>query len=115
MPRNDCQTDSAQVVAERMKSLCRLIEAQLTCARRGDLSMVESLAEQADEIVAGIAAADCGGPTHTGLQERLEKLYRELMLVLGAERQDVHERLKRLRQVKRVLRVYRRGLNGTSR
>lgn len=113
---NDCQTHSAQVVAERMESLCRLIDAQLTCARRGDLSRVESLAEQADEIVAGIAAAVCGGAsTPAGLQERLEKLYREVMLVLGAEREDVHERLKRLRQVKRVLRVYQDGLNGTLR
>ncbi len=94
--------------------LCRLLEAQMTQVREGNLSRVEQLGEQANVLVAQIASVWRASPSlAAGEREHLRELYAALMLALKGERQDVGERLKRLGAVTKTLGAYRRGLRNT--
>jgi predicted TIM-barrel fold metal-dependent hydrolase len=82
----------------------------MACVREVNLARVERLQEQANAIVAEIAATVRDDPSLLeGRRERLQKLYDELRLALQGQRDDVHERLKQLRRVKRAVGTYRAG------
>ena len=99
--------DRAQMEA-LVEKLCHLVERQLTHARAGNASQVAALGERTNEIVAEMARAIRDVPSGIESQRaRLEKLYRELELVLEAGKDDVRDRLEQLRQVKRAVGTYR--------
>ena len=100
-----CDRAQTEALAEK---LCHWVERQLACARAGNLSQVEALGERTNEVVTEMARAIREVPSVIEPQRaRLEKLYRELELVLEADRNDIRDRLEQLRQVKRALGTYR--------
>jgi len=100
-----CDRAQIETLAEK---LCHLVERQLTYARAGNLSQVEALGDRTNEIVAEMARAIRRVPSVVEPQRaRLEKLYRELELVLEAGKNDVRDRLEQLQQVKRAVGTYR--------
>lgn len=102
------QTVPSQRPEVLVGALHRLLEGQIACARQGNLARVEELAEQASAIVTKLAnERDSEGMIR---DSGVEKLYRELALVLTAEKDDVQDKLKRLRQVKRAIGVYHGGV-----
>ena len=99
--------DRAQIEALADK-LCYLVECQLAHARAGNASHVEALGGRTNDIVAQIVRSIRDVPSAIEPQRaRLEKLYRELELVLEAGKDDVRDRLEQLRQVKRAVGTYR--------
>ena len=71
-----------------VERLCRSLEAQVVCAREGNLARVAALADQMNETVAEIAPVVRGDPSVIGHHRvRLERLYRELELALKAEKE----------------------------
>ena len=85
--------------------LCHLLSEQIAYARKGNLTQVERLFARTDPIVAAIARSE--GALTPSSRADLRRLCDELAFVLQAQRDDVRGRLKRLRQVKRVLETYR--------
>ena len=92
---------TAEVLIEQY---CHLMECQLLSMRTGNLSRVETLGNQMDELVAGITRRAPGAPAISEHRRScLRDLRNQLELALRAEMEDVGDRLKRLRQVKKVV------------
>lgn len=85
-----------------------LLEKQIEMARRGNLRRVEALAEQADSIVARIVQAGVfEQPEFDGRREHLTKLYKQLELMLVADKDAVNRQLRRVGNGKKTLQAYR--------
>jgi hypothetical protein len=99
--------DSTKDGEELLVSLRRLLEEQQAAAREGNLSRVEQLGELTDAVVAQIAPrADFLLDARTAQRGDLERLYRELLMVLEAQQADVRDKLRQVRQVKRAVGAY---------
>jgi hypothetical protein len=105
---DEIPTATQTATSDRVETLCDLLTAQVVCAREGNLGRLEQLCMRADDIVAQMKETDCNCLISGPQRERLEQLYKELALTLGAERADVDSRLKQLRQVKRAVGAYGR-------
>jgi hypothetical protein len=86
--------------------LCRLLRAQIASARDGNLSQVERLCAEAEDVVTQVKGAEVASVLTAAQRTRLEQLYRDLVLTLQAERADVGGRLKQLRNVKKAVGAY---------
>jgi hypothetical protein len=110
MTQHDSSTTSVQDTGELVKSLCDLLQEQVTCVREGNLSRVEQLGEQVDRIIARMRPAEGHeSPVPVAYHDRLRQLYEELTLAIQAQMHDVGARLKLLRRVKRAAGAYQRG------
>ncbi len=85
--------------------LCRLLTEQIAWARKGNFGQVERLATQTDSIVATMMRDGATGSDDAQRSE-WERLYDELLVILRAEKVDVHDELKQLRQVRRAVGAY---------
>jgi hypothetical protein len=86
----------------------KLLGRQIELARRGSFSGMEQLAGKCEGLVARITAAGLlEKPEHKAEKERLEKLYRNLQLLLSTQKADVAGQLKSIDKGKRTLSVYR--------
>jgi hypothetical protein len=92
-----------------LDGLCALLAEQVAAAREGDLSQVQRLGESLDSIVAEAADRSIDMSAVLGTRrEEVDRWYRELALILSAERADVGGRLRRLREVRRAVGAYGR-------
>jgi len=99
----NCENETG-LVGELEKLLAR----QLELARRGSFAGLEPLAGKGEELAAKITAAGLlEKPENKAGKERLEKLYRDLQLLLSTQKADESERLKSIRNGKKTLAVYR--------
>ena len=105
MVDNARNIESAQS-SEAPDVLCKLLCAQIVSARDGNLSHVERLCAQAEDVVTQVKGTDAGSSLTEAQRTRLEQLYGELVLTLQAERADVGGRLKQLRRVKKAVGAY---------
>jgi hypothetical protein len=88
--------------------LASLLERQIELARRGGLAGLEQLAGQCEPLVAKITAAGLlEKPDHKVQRERLAKLYRDLQLMLSAQKGVVAKQLKSIGKGKKTLALYR--------
>jgi hypothetical protein len=100
--------NNATVPAEScVGQLDRLLQEQITAARKGNLAEVERLGRAVDEAIAKAGPSSQAvraalGP-HRG---RVERLCSELSLILSTERAEVAGQLQKLRTVKRAVEVY---------
>ena len=95
-------------VDERVQALRALLAESVACMRRGNLSRVVELGEQANAIVDQMKQRGDNLPAVLGAQRpELQRLYEELASMLRAEQADVHARLKHLRRVRRAVGAYR--------
>ncbi len=96
--------DEIRLLAE----LENLLERQIELARRGSFTGLHQLAGRCEPLVAKIMAAGLlEKPDHKVQRERLAKLYRDLQLMLSAQKNAVAEQLKSIRKGKRTLATYR--------
>jgi len=99
--------DRAPTADHWAAELCTLLKEQVAAAREGDLSRVERLGRAVDAVIG--RADQSFGELSIALgfrRERVERLYRELSLMLSAERADVQSELQKLRRVKRAVDAY---------
>jgi small-conductance mechanosensitive channel len=88
--------------------LGNLLEKQIELARRGSLTGLEQLANQCEPLVTRITAAGLLEKSeHKDQRKRLVKLYRDLQLLLSAQKNVAAEQLKLIRKGKKTLAVYR--------
>jgi hypothetical protein len=85
-----------------------LLAQQLEQARRGRFADLDELAERTDALVAHLAGT--GGvrsPALVARRPHLEGLYRELCLVLAAQRQETAGALHAIRRGRKMISAYR--------
>jgi len=107
--------DNAKVVSDGERGLLEelenLLEKQMELARQGDIGGVERLSTRADFLVREIVRAGILQlPELECRRGRFERLYGDMRLVLASHRAETAESLKRVRQVKKVLDVYRKSI-----
>lgn len=97
----------ASEVSTALDDLEGLLEKQIEMVRRSDFRGVEKLAERADSIVREIAGTGVFERAKFSKQrERLTQLYRQLTLMVAAEKGQVGRRLRRVREGRKVLEAY---------
>ncbi len=84
-----------------------LLERQVELAQEGKISSVETLSKQADPLVSRIAE---GGilqlPAFRDRRKQLQMLYDSLYLAVAAQRDDVGEKLRRIRKGRKTITTY---------
>ena len=106
MTAGDVRNSEQVQTSDAPEVLCRLLCAQIASAREGNLSQVERLCAEAEDVVTQVKGAEGALLLTIAQKTRLEQLYRDLVLTLQAERADVGGRLKQLRKVKRAVGAY---------
>ncbi|HDS84038.1 MAG TPA: hypothetical protein ENN97_02430 [Phycisphaerales bacterium] len=75
-----------------------LLNRQIDRLRRYDLDAAMACAEQAEPIAAELMRSGfLDRPENAELKSRIQSLYRELMLVIASERQEVSDKLAQIR------------------
>lgn len=95
----------------QIQDLIELLLRQITLARQGKIEQVEILAVKSGELVKNIANT---GVSHLRqaehLNEQVKSLYGELSMILADWRSRTTEEIKEIRQGRRMIRAYRRGV-----
>ena len=98
---------TASDVSLRVDRLHGLLARQLELIRQGNVVAAEALREQTDPLVRVIADSDAfRGADGEDRRRLLEQLYRELCLMLTAQRKETSNSLHAVRRCKRMLRAY---------
>lgn len=101
------QTDATAPAESCIGQLDRLLQEQITAARKGNLPEVERLGRAVDEAIAEAGPSSQAVRAALGpYRARIERLCRELSLILSTERAEVAGQLQKLRTVKRAVEVY---------
>jgi hypothetical protein len=96
-----------------LKELGNLLERQIELARRGSFGQLERLAGQCEPLVARIKAAGLlERPEYKEACERLSWLYRNLQLMLSAQRDDAAAMLNRIRKGRKMISAYHSNFTG---
>jgi hypothetical protein len=97
--------------AQLLEELENLLKKQIELARRGGLALVEQLALQGESLARKIS--DVGvldRPEHLAQRAELDRLYKELFVVLAGDKSATSHQIERLRRGKRTLEVYRKNI-----
>lgn len=98
---------TASDVSLSVDRLHGLLARQLELIRQGNVVAAEALCEQTDPLVRVIADADAfRGAEGEDRRRLVEQLYRELCLMLTAQRKETSDSLQAVRRGKRMLRTY---------
>ena len=85
-----------------------LLEKQIEMARRGNLRRVEALAEQADSVISKIAQVKTPEqPDLIRQRQRLTELYKQLELMLSANKDNIARQLRQTKGIRKTLQAYR--------
>jgi len=98
-----------------LDELQSLLEKQIEMTRQGSIIDIERLGSQISGLVEKITQAGILERVEfENRRERLQKLYKELHLVLTVNKADTAEKLGRIRKGKKLLAAYSRNLNNKS-
>ena len=92
----------------KLNDLQNLLEKQTELVKRGNISGIESLAEQANSLIDQITRA--GLLKHAefaGHREKLKRLYDDLCMAVAAQKADVSEKISRVRKGRKTIQTYR--------
>jgi len=91
-----------------LKELESLLVEQLSLAQSGRFDELAASVERADELVDRMGAV-CGaqGEPHGRRIERIRRLHRQLYLTLAGQKQELADKVGRMRRGRKVLRAYR--------
>jgi len=101
-------------LAARLGRLHELLQTQLALVRQGRLAAAVGLFEETDQCVRHLARTrglDASGATEQW--QDVERLYRELSLVLAAQRTEVSAALDAAQRGRTLLKAYRRPLSSS--
>jgi hypothetical protein len=91
-----------------LEELANILEKQIEFSRHDDLEESEKLVGQSEQLAAKITAAGLlDRPQYHSWRERLTRLYRDLELVLSAQKKAVAEQMKSIHMGKKTLAAYR--------
>jgi hypothetical protein len=98
---------TASDVNLKVDRLHGLLARQLELIRQGNVVAAEALCEQTDPLVRAMVTLDTfHGADGADWRRSLEQLYRELCLMLTAQRTETSTALQAVRRGKRMLRTY---------
>ena len=103
--------DNAAVAESSLKQMADYLEnilvRQLERLRKYDLDGAVVLAEEANEI-ADVLGRDgmLKRPEHREQRQRMERLYKDISLIIASEREEVSDKLKVIRKGIKTLGVY---------
>lgn len=103
--------NNTNLYESEVQDLIELLLRQITLARQGKIEQVEILAVKSSELVKHIADNDVSRLRQDGhLNKQVKELYGELSMILADWRSRTAEEIKEIRQGRRMIRAYRRGL-----
>ena len=101
-------TDTVETNKHLLNRLQSLLERQIELVRRGDFRTSELLTEQSDLVVDELLRTKAFEQTQLEEQrERLAKSYRELTLMVAAEKDHLGKQLQQISQGRKTLKLYR--------
>lgn len=90
-----------------LDDLQSLLEKQIVMVRRSDFRNYETLTEQANSIVDKLVRTKAFGQTKFNKQrERLAELYKQLILMVTVQKDNVDKQLRQINEGKKTLRAY---------
>jgi hypothetical protein len=93
---------------QRLVELENNLKKQLESARRGSLESVEKLADRCQLLMEKIKATGLNGkPQYKSQLQHIEKLYRDLLLLLSCQKDAVAGEIKSIAKSKKMLATYR--------
>jgi len=108
------RTDNPDIYSDErlvLQNLQALLEKQIKLAGHGNIRNVEAVVNQADSIVTEII--DSGmleRPEFQAQREQLQKLYKDLLLVLTTQKVETAERLDCFRRTRKAIKTYHRSV-----
>jgi hypothetical protein len=91
-----------------LEGLEHLLGRQIELARRGSFTGLNRLADECEPLVAGIKEAGLlEKPENEPQRQRLDKLYRDLQLMLSTQKDAAAEQLKSIHRGRKMLSTYR--------
>jgi len=106
-PSGQTRQDALLDAERRLDQLQELLTRELEWVQQGNLSAVEQVCKQTERCVQRIAANRILDDANLeGRRRRLESMYKELCLILAAQRQETFDVLNTVRRGKKVLRTY---------
>ena len=101
-------TDTVETKTHLLDRLQSLLERQIELVRRGEYRTSEALTEQSDLVVDELLRTKAFEQTQLDEQrEHLAKLYRELTLMVAAEKDRFGKQLQQISQGRKTLKLYR--------
>ena len=95
----------------KLNDLQNLLEKQTRLLKSGNISGIESLAEQANSLIDQITRA---GLLETAEfaehRKKLKRLYADLNIAVATEKDDVSEKIKHLRKGRKTIKYYRSNI-----
>ncbi len=99
--------DSREQEVQMIAYLADLLERQLERLRKYDLDGAVGLAEESQKVSGQVAKLGLlERPQYSREKEHIQGLYQDLCLVIAAERQEVGDKLKQIRDGIRALASY---------
>lgn len=97
-----------------LDALQNLLQKQIDLARQGNVAAVERLSEQADVLVKKITGLHLlEMPRFRQRRTGLEKLYRNLHLLITSRKDEISGQMKQIRKGKMTVKSYRENLKRT--
>jgi len=94
-----------------LDELQSLLEKQIELAQQGNISGIEVLSRQASFLVEKIAQTGIlESAEFKNRREQLQKLYKELCLVITAQKADTSEALSQVRKGRKTVEIYRNNI-----
>lgn len=103
--------DNSAIAENSLKQMADYLEniliRQLEKLRKYDLDGAVVLAEEANEIAATLGREGMlKRPEHSDQRRKIEKLYKDIGLIIASEREEVSDKLKVIRKGIKTLGVY---------
>ncbi len=90
-----------------LDKLQNILQRQIELARQGNIGEVEALVEQAGFLVERISDLEILElPEYKNYREKLQRLYKELCLILAERKTGIAEELSRIRKGRRTVQTY---------
>ena len=96
---------------DQLDTLTALLEEQIKLARRNKIAEVEQLSEQTGPLAKEIIKARILEQAEfKNRREHLTELYKKLVLILAAHKEQTSDQLQRINEGKKTLEAYRSGI-----
>ena len=94
-----------------LDELQNLLEKQIKLAHQGNISGLVQLSKKTETLVEKIVKTGaCASPEFVDRRDKLEKLYKELYLIVTTQKVETHDKLSQVRKGKRLIRSYRSNI-----
>ena len=94
-----------------LNELQSLLEKQINLGRQGNVDGLVHLSKKTEALVEkSVQTGVCALPEFVNRRDELEKLYKELYLIVTTQKAETHDKLSQVRRGKKTIETYRKNI-----